>query len=98
MHAQRVKRDRANEHELVIAPLVGERRRAERLGGEQLCIGLEHPPRSVTQLLVHKIRAERNQQLGGGPLGGHPVDRPALIHRLGDQLRRRGSSILLMTA
>jgi hypothetical protein len=86
MHAQRVKRDRADEHELVMAALVGERRRAERLRGEQLRIGVDHPPRTLARLLAHQLRAERDEQLGSCPLGGSAVDRAALNPRLGGQL------------
>jgi len=73
--------------QLVIAPVVRERRRTNRHRCKQLRVGLDHSPRSVTELLVQKIAAKRNQQLAGRPHGGIAIDHPARRDRIGEQLK-----------
>ena len=74
MHAQRVKRDRPRDDQLVISVLVGKRRRPEWLRGEQLGVGVGHPARRLAQRLVIDVRAERPQELPSRPLDSRVID------------------------
>ena len=62
--AERVERDRAGDHQLVITLLVWERRSLEWQGCEQFCEGRGDPPRSVPQALVGEVHAERLEEVG----------------------------------
>jgi hypothetical protein len=75
MHAQRVKGDRPRHDQLVVAVVVGKRRRAEGLRREQLGVGVGHPPRRLQQALGIDVGAQRPQQLARGALHGAMVDR-----------------------
>ena len=63
MHAQRVERDLAGDHELVVALVVGERRGFERDRGQQLGVGLGHPARRVGDPLVGQVVLRQPQLL-----------------------------------
>jgi hypothetical protein len=91
MHAPRVKGDVADHHQLVVALVVGKRRRLKRLRREHLHVGIGHPPRRVTQTVVVEIGAQRGQQIVRGALQGGAIDRRARHRRLGDPCARRGA-------
>ena len=74
MHAQRVKGDRAGHDQLVVAVIVGERRRSEGVGREQLGVGVGHPARRLVEAFSLQVGAERPQQLAGRALSGRVVD------------------------
>ena len=78
VHAQRVERDRARDDQLVVAVLVGERRRRERLRRQQLGVGVGHPARRVPQPRGVEVGAERAEQVRRRALDGVAVD-PALL-------------------
>ena len=63
--AQGVELDLAGDDQLVVAAVVGERGRAERLRRELLDVRVDHPPRRLCQRPVLDVDAERLQQLGG---------------------------------
>src|SRR5439155_12674709 len=75
VHAQRLKRDLPDDDQLVVALVVGKRRRVERLGGEQLGVGGRHPARCVAKAGGVQVGAQRHEQVGGGSLGGGAIDR-----------------------
>jgi hypothetical protein len=81
MHTKRMERDRTDQHKLVIALLVGERRRAERLRRQQLGVCLDHSSRRVTQRLYPKVSAERNKKVGSRSLSRSPVNPTILVRR-----------------
>jgi hypothetical protein len=74
VQAQRVKRDRADEHELVVAVVVGKRRRPERLRGQELRVCVDHAARGLEQLLVLEVRPERGKERSGDAFGGRAVN------------------------
>jgi hypothetical protein len=69
-----VKRDRASDDQLVVAVLVGERRRPKRPRGQQLRVSVGDPARRVAQPLVFEIGAKRQQQIPGGGRSGSAID------------------------
>ena len=79
VHAQRVKRDRPRDDQLVIAVVVGEGRRLKRLRRQQLGIGVGHPARRLPQRLGVDIGAERPQQLASRTLHGGVVDLAVVV-------------------
>ena len=72
--AQRVERDVARDDELVVAAVVGERRRVERARREQLGVHPRHARGRVAQALVGEVDAERDEQVVGGAFGRGQVD------------------------
>ena len=74
VHAQRVKRDRLDDHELVVALLVGKRRQRDRLVRQQLVERGGDPPRRVAQPLVADVATQRQQQVADRALGARPIE------------------------
>src|SRR4051812_40019070 len=66
--AERVERDVADEHELVVVAVVREGGGVERLGGQELGVSGGHPARRLAEALVAEIGAERLEQVAGGAL------------------------------
>ena len=86
VHAERVERDRPRDDQLVVAVVVGERRRPERLRRQQLGVGVGDPARRVLQRLGVDVGAERAQQ-ARGPRAARRRDR--------SRAARRGSGMAL---
>ena len=74
MHAQRVKGDRPGHDQLVVAVVVGKRRRPEGLGCEQLGVGVGHAARRLLERFAIDVGAERPQELARRALYGRVVD------------------------
>ena len=81
VHAQRVKRDRPRDDQLVIAVVVGKGGRLKRLRRQQLGIRVGHPARRLLKRLGVDVGAERPQQLPSGTLHGGMVDLAVVSRR-----------------
>jgi hypothetical protein len=99
MHAQRAARNRARENELVVALVVGERRRPERLRRQHLRICGRHAPRRLAQARLGHVGAERAEQVGCHPLNGMRIDAPTRLALLlqSDERHEVGLMVGLMT-
>ena len=80
VHAQRLKRDVANEHQLVVVTLVGERRRGELDRRHQLRERAGDPSRRPDEIRRVDIGADRPQQVGCSALGCLEVDFRGIDH------------------
>ena len=65
--AEGVKADPARDDQLVVALAVGEGGDVERARGQQFGIRGSHPPRSLAQMLIGDVLAERDEQLADRP-------------------------------
>jgi len=79
VHAQRVKRDVADDHELVIGAVVGERRQRERLVRQKLRERAGDAARSVAQPVIGDIAAQRDQQIADRLFGSEEIDARKLL-------------------
>ena len=68
--AQRVERDLARQHELVVALVIRKRREVERPRCEHLGIGMRDPARRVAKMLAARILPEGDEQIGHRTLSG----------------------------
>src|SRR4051812_22406868 len=78
MGAQRVERNVARDHHLVVSAVVGKRREDERRRREGLCEGGSHPLGCIDQVRRRRVLAERDEQVRNGPRRGVEVDRVLL--------------------
>jgi hypothetical protein len=91
--AQRLERDVAGQHQLVVALVVGERGQVERAGREQLGVGARHPLGRLGQVLRRRVVAERDEQVANRPGGGVEVDGAAIMdHPQASDGRRVGGA------
>jgi hypothetical protein len=74
VHAQRVKRDRPGDDQLVVAVLVGKRGRPKRLRRQKLSVCIGHPARRVPKILSIGVSPQCQQELARCPLDSGVVD------------------------
>jgi hypothetical protein len=63
-----------HDDQLVVAVVVGKRRRPEGLGRKQLGVGVGHPARGLLKALGIDVGAERPQEVAGRALNRCVVD------------------------
>jgi hypothetical protein len=76
--ADRAKGDRAGQHQLVVAFVVGERGQVERAQGEQLSVGTGHPPGGLAQAFRTQLHTQRPQESRRRALSRRKIDTIAL--------------------
>jgi len=79
-----VEGDRTGDDQLVVAVLVGKRRRPERLGRQQLGVGVGDPARRLAHRFGVDVGADRPQQVAGRALERGEVDRARPGYRRGE--------------
>jgi hypothetical protein len=79
VHAQRVKRDLADDDELVVVRVVGKGCQRDRLVRQKLRESGGHPPRGLAQPGVSDVAAERHEEVANRPLGCVAIDRRRVI-------------------
>jgi hypothetical protein len=74
VHAQRVKRDRPGDDQLVVSVAVGKRGGRDRLRGQQFGIGIGHATRRVLQTGGVRVGTERPQEVASGAPRAGKID------------------------
>jgi uncharacterized protein YeaO (DUF488 family) len=97
VHAQRVKRDRPSDDELVVAVVVGKGGGAKCLRREQLGVGVGDPARCLLESLTIDVGAEGLEQIPGCTLDGGVVDTPAVAGALGRLSQRQRGNTAIVT-
>ena len=95
--AERAERDVPYQYQLVVGLVIRKRREVERLGVQQLGIGVSHTSRRSGQVLGVGIATEGDEQVTYCPLGGIEIDgvvlgdhaKSAVIAVVGDPDRPR---------
>ena len=72
--------DGPGDDQLVVALVVGERRRLERLGCQQLCVRPRRAARRCHEVVTGALHAQRIEQVRDGTAGPLEVDRPGGQH------------------
>ena len=78
--AQRLERNVAGQHQLVVALVVGERCQVERSRRQQLGVRVRHPPGRVGQVFARGIMTEGHQQIRDGLFRCVEIDRRLRHH------------------
>lgn len=67
VHAERMERDRRHDDQLVVAVVVGNRRRTKGLRRQGLCEGLGHRPRRLLEALGVDVGTEPAEEVASRP-------------------------------